>query len=216
MNKDDNIEDLVSVKFDRNLNTVTYGTAYVEDPHILKSASVHEATVEEQLQVTAKQTENAAETLVVPAKKEPKKKIGAVLTVIMIILLIITLGGAGLYFYLSQQYKSKENQYQISADTYEHEKNIEASLKQILQEDTAVLYDSVASSCDATEIIGSVTFNNDSLEVLFYVPADSDVEKLKSTLAAHFEVNGIADNGKITIGDKIYSKYVISLSEISE
>lgn len=216
LNKDDNIEDLVSVKFDRNLNTVTYGTAYVEDPHILKSASVHEATVEEQLQVTAKQTENAAETLVASAKKEPEKKIGAVLTVIMIILLIITLGGAGLYFYLSQQYKSKENQYQISADTYEHEKNIEASLKQILQEDTAVLYDSVASSCDATEIIGSVTFNNDSLEVLFYVPADSDVEKLKSTLAAHFEVNGIADNGKITIGDKIYSKYVISLSEISE
>lgn len=85
-----------------------------------------------------------------------------------------------------------------------------------MQEDTAVLYNSVASSCDATEIIGSVTFNNDSLEVLFYVPADSDVEKLKSTLAAHFEVNGIADNGKITIGDKIYSKYVISLSEISE
>lgn len=216
LNKDDNIEDLVSVKFDRDLNTVTYGTEYVEDSRVLKSVPVPEATVDEQLQASVKQTESKTKDLAVHTEKEPKKKSSIILTVVIIILLIVIVGGAGLYFYLSQQYKSKENQYQIGNDALEHEKNIEASLKQILQEDTVVLYDTVASSCDATDIVGSITFNNDSLEVLFYVPADSDIEKLKNALAIHFEVNGIADNGKITIGDDIYSKYVISLSELSE
>lgn len=205
--------DMTCVTFDRNMNTVSYNSVSNQTKDTVESATDKQDDLADE-----KNLENVNKTVergIKYSKKKNninKKSIGTMVATISTVLIALSLIiFCVLSVYLRRVELQMQNSYNIVSEQKEHAECYISKLQEDVPIDCNDIVDFIDSLCPIDDYVGSIVIDN-NYEVLFYVAESSSIDEIQAILENDFEINGISDGGVVTLNNKNYSKYTISLT----
>lgn len=205
--------DITCVTFDRNMNTVTYDDSSSETKGTTENSteSQDDLTTDKNLKNANKGSKGNSKRLKKRRNRDSKSAgiMAATISIVLVALSLIVFCVLSVYF--RQIELQKQNSYNIASEQKEHAEHYIAKLKENVPMDYGDVVNYINSICPIDDYVGSIVID-DTYEVLFYVAESSSIDEIQAVLKNDFEINGISDGGVITLNDKNYAKYTISIT----
>lgn len=187
--------DLTQVKFNSQLETVTYDTNLnlgkdkvlkVEEPIIL-------------------------DTIKAPDKKEISfSKWGLCIVNILIILLLVS--ALGLNYYFTKKTTAPSEKLAMLRNQNTHNTIVLDKMNEEFISNKSTLIEEIKLRCPAECVIASIMIDS-SIEIVYYVPDTQTIDNVLAGTQDLLKVNGTSDGGVVTMNNINYHKYTVSFSE---